>query len=104
MAVLDVLASHPEGQTAKGVAAALGLNVSTVYHLLNSLAAGGFVARDPMTRLFALGPRIPHLHQSFLARGLPAPTTLLSSTRCAMQPGRTSIFAASSGMTPLAWP
>lgn len=76
MAVLDVLAAHPEGQTAKGVAAALGLNLSTAYHLLNSLAAGGYVAREPMTRLFALGPRIPHLHQSFLARGLPAPSTL----------------------------
>lgn len=76
MAVLDVLALHPQGQTAKGVAATLGLTISTVYHLLNSLAAGGYVARDPMTRLFALGPRIPHLHQSFLARGLPTPSSL----------------------------
>jgi DNA-binding IclR family transcriptional regulator len=73
LAVLDALAANSDGQTAKGVAAAVGLAVSTTYHLLNTLVAAGYAARDPQTRLFALGPRIPQLHQAFMARSLPSP-------------------------------
>jgi DNA-binding IclR family transcriptional regulator len=73
LAVLDALAATPRGQTAKGVAAAVGLAVPTTYHLLNTLVAAGYAARDPQTRLFALGTRIPQLHHAFLARSLPSP-------------------------------
>lgn len=43
---------------------------------MNSLAAAGLVARDSQTRLFALGPRLPHLSQRYLDRGRPNPATL----------------------------
>lgn len=76
IALLDCLAQHPDGQTAKGLAAALSVSLSTTYHLLNSLAAGGLVTRDSHTRLFALGPRLPHLSQRYLDRGRPNPATL----------------------------
>ncbi|MCA9880682.1 MAG: helix-turn-helix domain-containing protein, partial [Thermomicrobiales bacterium] len=76
IALLDCLAQHPDGQTAKGLAAALKLSLPTTYHLLNSLAAGGLVTRDSPTRLFALGPRLPHLSQRYLDRGRPNPATL----------------------------
>lgn len=68
LSILDALAADPSGQTAKGLAAAVGLAVPTTYHLLNTLVASGYAARDPETRLFTLGPRIPQLHQAFLER------------------------------------
>ncbi len=76
LTVLDMLAATPDGQTAKGVAAAAGLTLATTYHLLNTLTAAGYASRDPVSRLFALGPRIPHLHQAFLARARPTPSTI----------------------------
>lgn len=74
--LLDCLAQTPEGQTAKGLASALKLSLPTIYHLLNSLAAGGLVTRDSQTRLFALGPRLPHLSQRYLDRSRPDTATL----------------------------
>ncbi len=76
MALLDALATIPSGQTAKGLAAATGLTLPTIYHLLNTLAAAGYASRDPECKLFTLGPRIPQLHQAYLARGRPRPSTL----------------------------
>jgi DNA-binding IclR family transcriptional regulator len=76
LSLLDALAADPSGQTAKGLAAVVGLAVPTAYHLLNTLVASGYAARDPETRLFTLGPRIPQLHQAFLARARPSPQTL----------------------------
>ena len=72
--LLDCLAHHPDGQTAKGLAAALGVSLPTMYHLLNTLVAGGLVTRDSQTRLFTLGPRLPHLSQRYLDRGRPSAT------------------------------
>jgi IclR family acetate operon transcriptional repressor len=76
LAVLNALAAIPNGQTAKGLAAATGLSLPTVYHLLNTLAAAGYASRDPECKLFTLGSRIPQLHQAFLARARPRPSTL----------------------------
>lgn len=76
IALLDALAQHPDGQTAKGLAVTLGISLPTTYHLLNSLRAGGLVTRDSQTQLFALGPRLPHLSQRYLDRGRPNPSTL----------------------------
>lgn len=76
LTVLDALAAVPDGQTAKEVAKAARLTLATTYHLLNTLAAAGYASRDPVSRLFTLGPRIPQLHQAFLARARPAPSTI----------------------------
>ncbi|MGH2618045.1 MAG: IclR family transcriptional regulator, partial [Thermomicrobiales bacterium] len=43
---------------------------------LNTLVAAGYASRDPQTRLFVIGPRIPQLHRAFLARSRASPTTL----------------------------
>lgn len=74
--LLDCLAQHPNGQTAKGLAAALAVSLPTMYHLLNTLVAGGLVTRDSQTRLFTLGPRLPHLSQRYLDRSRPNAATL----------------------------
>jgi IclR family acetate operon transcriptional repressor len=75
LAVLDALAATPAGQTAKGLAAVTGITLPTVYHVLNTLAAAGYTSRDPESKLFTLGPRIPQLHQAYLARARPQPST-----------------------------
>lgn len=76
LSVLDALAANPRGQTAKGLATVTGLTLPTVYHVLNTLAAAGYAARDPESKLFTLGPRIPQLHQAYLDRARPQPATL----------------------------
>ena len=76
ISLLDCLAQHPDGETAKGLAAALQVSLPTTYHMLNTLVAGGLVTRDSQTRLFALGPRLPHLSQRYLDRSRPNAATL----------------------------
>jgi DNA-binding IclR family transcriptional regulator len=66
LAILDELACYPAGGTPKALAAELGLTVGTVYRLLNTLVARGYVVRDPDTRLFFLGPHLPLLNAALL--------------------------------------
>ena len=70
--VLNELASRPQGATPKAVSKALGLHLSTTYHLLNTLQAAGYVARCAQTRLFQLGPRLPYLNNAYLDGVRPA--------------------------------
>ncbi len=56
--ILELLAQHPVGLSAKQVSLRLGLHLSTVYHLLNTLADAGYVVKDPDTLLFRLSGKI----------------------------------------------
>jgi DNA-binding IclR family transcriptional regulator len=53
--VLEIVASRPDGLTAKAVARRLGVALSTTYNLLNTLAAEGYVARLEGGRGYVLG-------------------------------------------------
>jgi DNA-binding IclR family transcriptional regulator len=66
LGVLEILALNPNGVTPKSVSAKLGLNLSTTYHLLNTLFVCGYAIRAPETQLFQLGPRVASLHGGFL--------------------------------------
>jgi len=66
LSALDALSHYVDGATAKALSADLGLHLSTTYHLLNTLVAVGYAVRDPISRHFRLGPRIPHLHHAFV--------------------------------------
>src|SRR5688572_6094224 len=79
LAILDVLAAYPGGVTPKAIAAELGLNVSTVYHLLNTLVASEHAIRAPDSRLFFLGPRVAQLHAA-LVHALQVPPGLRDVT------------------------
>ena len=50
--ILELLAAEPEGLLAKTVSFRTGLNVSTCYHLLNTLVAAGYVLKQPNTQRF----------------------------------------------------
>jgi DNA-binding IclR family transcriptional regulator len=75
LAILDEMGCYPGGSTPKALAATLGLSVGTVYRLLNTLSAGGYVVRDPELGVFLLGHRIPLLNAA-LVRSLHVPPRL----------------------------
>ena len=58
LTILELLANEPEGLLAKTVSFRTGLNLSTCYHLLNTLMAAGYVAKQPRTQRFALTGKI----------------------------------------------
>lgn len=62
--MLVYFAGEGDGATATETAAALGLPVPTAYHLLNTLAAEGFVVKDARRR-YHLGPQVGVLADSF---------------------------------------
>lgn len=56
--ILELLAQHPGGLNAKQVSLKLQLNLSTCYHLLNTLIAAGYAVKDPDSLLFRLSGKI----------------------------------------------
>jgi DNA-binding IclR family transcriptional regulator len=48
--ILDVLGESAEGMLAKTISASTGLNISTCYHLLNTLVATGYAIKQPDQR------------------------------------------------------
>jgi IclR family acetate operon transcriptional repressor len=67
---LDVLEFLAHEQSAVGVtslAERLGLNASTVHHLLKTLQARGFVEQHPTSKLYRLGIRCLTLGHAYLA-------------------------------------
>ena len=58
--ILELLASEPEGLLAKTVSFRTGINLGTCYHLLNTLAAAGYVAKQASTQRFALSGKISY--------------------------------------------
>ncbi len=64
--VLSLLAEHPQGLTAREISNALGMNISTCYHILNTFVASGYLDRHPRNQVYLLGPQIPFLNNAFV--------------------------------------
>lgn len=64
--VLSLIAEHPAGLSAREVSKFLDLNISTCYHILNTLVATEFLDRHPQTQVYLLGPQIPFLNNAFV--------------------------------------
>jgi DNA-binding IclR family transcriptional regulator len=71
LAVLELVATSPVDLVVKDVAALLRFNLTTTYHLVNTLAARGYLVRDGRGRL-RIGPKVAVLHQGFVGRLQPA--------------------------------
>lgn len=56
--ILELLAQESIGLSAKQISLRLGLHLSTVYHLLNTLMDAGYVVKDPDTLIFRLSGKI----------------------------------------------
>lgn len=64
--VLSLIAEHPEGLSAREVSKALSMNISTCYHILNTLVADEYLDRHPSSQVYLLGPQIPYLNNAFV--------------------------------------
>lgn len=65
--ILDILAGPIRAGGVTQVSVALGMNVSTVHHLLRTLQARGLVEQDPESKLYRLGVRTVQLGDAYLA-------------------------------------
>jgi DNA-binding IclR family transcriptional regulator len=65
--VLDIVGSAGDGITAKAVARRAGYNLSTTYHLLNTLVHEGYLVRLGHGRGFGLGYKVGSLYQRLCA-------------------------------------
>ena len=65
--VLDIVGTAGDGITAKAVARRAGYNLSTTYHLLNTLVHEGYLVRLGHGRGFGLGYKVGNLYQRLCA-------------------------------------
>jgi DNA-binding IclR family transcriptional regulator len=72
--ILELLAVEPEGLLAKTVSFRTGLNVSTCYHLLNTLVAAGYVTKQSTTQRFAATGKISYPAYAALEQARIVPT------------------------------
>jgi IclR family transcriptional regulator, KDG regulon repressor len=63
--ILDLLGKNPNGMTIKEISIELKLNLSSTYHLINTLLDHGYVNKTK-DDLYLLGYRIPFLNNAFL--------------------------------------
>ena len=71
LALLEFVATSPVDPAIKEAARNLGINLTTCYHLVNTLEARGYLVKDGQGRL-RIGPRVAVLHQGFVRRLQPA--------------------------------
>src|SRR5579863_9993097 len=64
--VLSLVAEHPQGLSARDISGILSLNISTCYHILNTLVTNGYLDRRPQRQVYLLGPQIPFLNNAFV--------------------------------------
>jgi ABC-type sugar transport system substrate-binding protein len=65
MDILDLLSGPTRATGVTGIAAQLGMNVSTVHHLLRTLQSRRLVEQDPESRLYRLGVRAAELGDAY---------------------------------------
>jgi DNA-binding IclR family transcriptional regulator len=73
--VLDYLAACEEPVAIKRLAAALDLNLSSAYHVMNTLASDGYVSRDERSGGYGLGAKVARLGDAY-ARSWPVEPAL----------------------------
>jgi IclR family acetate operon transcriptional repressor len=71
LALLEFVAMSPVDPAIKEAARSLGFNLTTCYHLVNTLEARGYLVKDGQGRL-RIGPKVTVLHQGFVGRLQPA--------------------------------
>lgn len=74
LTILELLAQHSEGLNAKQVSHQVKLNLSTCYHLINTLMVSGYVVKDPDTLLFRLSGKI-----GYTIHGMASPAQLVKN-------------------------
>ena len=86
--ILVELGEQPDGRTAKEVAVALALPLPTTYHLLGTLVAEGFAAKDSRRR-YRLGPALGTIADSYIRQFSPPEYLIGPLHRLADETGET---------------
>lgn len=87
--ILSEVARHPSGPTASEVASALGMPLSTTYHLLDTLVADSALAKGP-DRRYRLGTRINVLSSAYFEQSEPDQQLLGPLHELARETGETA--------------
>ena len=58
LTILEYVAENPDGVNIKQVSLKLGLNLSTCYHLINTLVSCGYIVKHPETSFYCLSGKI----------------------------------------------
>ena len=58
LAILEIIAKREQSATLADLSRELGLHPSTVFHLLKTLLALGYVAQTPEAKTYRLGPKV----------------------------------------------
>lgn len=74
--ILELLGKHPNGLPIKEISILLNLNLSTTYHLINTMLDHGYVHKTK-DDIYLLGYQIPFLNNAFLQSM--APDTMLNN-------------------------
>jgi IclR family transcriptional regulator, acetate operon repressor len=89
--ILNAIAGSPDGATAQELTRALGLNRATVYHLLHTLGAAGYVMQGPERR-YRIGLGVGSLVAAFERQVVPGGFLPLAR-RLASRTGETAYIA-----------
>jgi IclR family transcriptional regulator, acetate operon repressor len=89
--ILNLIAASPEGATAQEVSRELGLKRATVYHLLHTLGAAGYVSQGPERR-YRIGLGVGSLVAAFERQVVPGGFFPLAR-QLASQTGETAYVA-----------
>lgn len=65
--LLELVATSTADPAIKDAARSLGINLTTCYHLVNTLESRGYLVKDGQGRL-RIGPKMAALHQGFVRR------------------------------------
>jgi DNA-binding IclR family transcriptional regulator len=71
--ILDYLAQTVANASPREIAIETNSNISTVYHVLNTLAVDGYAKRDEATGRYSLGRKVASLGHAFVKRLSPPP-------------------------------
>lgn len=93
LAVLQALATDPEGATVAGLSAQTGLDRAVLYRLLATLGECGYVVRDDDSRRYRLGVTLIELGAR-AARGLEVRRHALPGMRALMEQARETVCLA----------
>ncbi|MCL6454957.1 MAG: IclR family transcriptional regulator [Alicyclobacillus sp.] len=79
--LLELIAEQPEGCNAKWLSKVSGINLSTCYHLLNTLDVAGYVEKDRQTQNYVLTYKVSYLSNLIQSRKiLPRKISTLAHT------------------------
>lgn len=92
--ILDLLAGESRGLPLGEIADRLGLNVSTVHHLLATLRHRGLIVQDERSRAYRIGYRLVGLVNRFLAESDLYPAAIGAIQRLRDASGETSYLSA----------